>query len=136
MIFNNLDIIHVCLHKKGLCKDVILIVLDFFCTYINDNNIHSAVQLYEFDQTNAIFKYGRIEYWKTNKVTNMSKLFKNSNINSNINLWDVSNVTNMNEMFWGAMLFNQPLDKWNVSNVQDMSSMFFCAKSFNQPLNN
>ena len=135
MISNCVDAIFICLFKKHLCIDVIYIILNFFCVSISDDNIHNAVQLYKSDQINAILKYGLIEYWKTNNVTNMSKLFKHSNINFSINLWNVSNVQNMNEMFACAESFNQPLNKWNVSNVTDMNSMFYSAKSFNQSLN-
>ena len=46
MISNNLDTVFACLLKKGLCTNVVLIVLDFFCTCIDDTNIHDAVLLY------------------------------------------------------------------------------------------
>ena len=49
MISNNVDTVFICLLKKHLCIDVIFIILDFFCTNINNNNIHNAVKLYEFD---------------------------------------------------------------------------------------
>ena len=55
--------------------------------------------------------------------------------NQPIDHWDVSNVEEMGSMFAGASSFNQPLENWDVSNVKDMGSMFAGASSFNQPLN-
>ena len=69
--------------------------LNFFCTNIDDDNIY-----------NAVSRCGLVEYWKTDKVTNMSKLFEWSYDNFNVNLWNVSNVTNMSYMFAFAELFN------------------------------
>jgi surface protein len=40
----------------------------------------------------------------------------------------------MYAMFYGASLFNQPLDNWAVSNVTSMGSMFQDAISFDQDL--
>jgi surface protein len=40
----------------------------------------------------------------------------------------------MSGMFYGAVLFNQPLGQWDVSNVRDMSGMFQGTTAFNQPL--
>ncbi len=44
--------------------------------------------------------------------------------------WDVQKVTKMNAMFQYAHMFNQPLNNWDVSNVTDMN----CARMFNLPL--
>ena len=37
-------------------------------------------------------------------------------------------------MFFGCVMFNQPLDQWNVSNVQNMTEMFHSCLTFNQDL--
>jgi surface protein len=68
-------------------------------------------------------------------VTNMSGMFYGASIfNQPLNSWNTSNVTNMSAMFSAASIFNRPLDSWNTSNVTDMSSMFLVASIFNQPL--
>ena len=59
----------------------------------------------------------------TSKITNMDKLFYNSQFNGDISKWDVSNVTSMRQMFASAD-FNGDLSKWDVSNVTDMYGMF------------
>ncbi|MFC2604387.1 MAG: BspA family leucine-rich repeat surface protein, partial [Bacteroidota bacterium] len=58
------------------------------------------------------------------------------NANGSISNWNTVNITDMNAMFYGATLFNQPLNSWNTANVTNMVNMFAGATSFNQPLNN
>ena len=65
-------------------------------------------------------------------VTNMSRLFYESEFNGDISKWDVSNVTNMSEMFWGSK-FNGDISKWDVSNVTNMKAMF-CVTQFNEDI--
>ena len=135
MMLNNVDTIFLSLMRKNLCKDVIYVILNYFCIGLNNDNIHEAVRDYEYYEYSSILMYGKIEYWKTDKITNMSNLFRYLTLNVYINSWNVSNVTNMNSMFYECCNFNQPLDEWNVSNVENMSFMFYNADSFNQPLN-
>ena len=69
------------------------------------------------------------------QVTDLSDMFYGASLfNQPINHWDVSTITNMSGMFANTV-FNQPLDNWDVSNVTDMSSMFG-GTLFNQPINN
>ena len=70
----------------------------------------------------------------TSEITDMSRLFINSDFNQDISAWDVSSVTNMEAIFANTSKFNQPLNNWNVSNVKNMKYMFNEAKSFNQSL--
>lgn len=48
---------------------------------------------------------------------------------------DTSSVTDMSFMFYGASMFNQPLNNWDTSNVTTIYAMFYSASTFNQPLN-
>jgi surface protein len=57
------------------------------------------------------------------KVTNLGKLFYDSDFNGDISKWDVSNVTNMNFMFEKSK-FNGDISNWNTSNVKEMWSLF------------
>ena len=43
-------------------------------------------------------------------------------------------VTDMASMFYGAKVFNQPLNTWNVSSVTDMGFMFNGCTNFSQDL--
>lgn len=74
----------------------------------------------------------------TGQVTDMSFLFRSStaqNVNTNIDIdyWDTSNVTDMTRMF-GDSDFNQYIGSWDVSNVSIMEAMFYYSSVFNQDL--
>ena len=68
--------------------------------------------------------------WDTSSVTNMSRMFANSNFNQDISNWDVSSVTNLDRTFNGAQNFNQDLSSWNTSSVKIMKQTFIKARSF------
>ena len=51
------------------------------------------------------------------KITDFSRLFRNSKFNGDISKWDVSNVTTMSYMFSSCLSFNQDLSGWDVSKV-------------------
>ena len=70
------------------------------------------------------------------QITDMSKLFKETNFNGDISKWNVSNVTNMCCMFYSCQEFNKDISKWDVSNVTDMSYMFYYCEAFNQDVSN
>ena len=98
--------------------------------------IRKAVHFYLNHPRRSIKKYGTIDTWDTQLITDMSELFRTMRtFNQPLNGWDVSNVVNMRGMFCNACAFNQSLDSWNVSNVKDMREMFYGALAFNQPLN-
>ena len=63
----------------------------------------------------------------TSNVTDMSFMFKSSNLTSvgDLGKWNTSNVTNMRYMFYDSQLTSVgDLSQWNTSKVTDMSSMF------------
>ena len=70
----------------------------------------------------------------TTKITDMSKLFSESQFNGDISNWDVSNVTNMIGMFYKSQ-FNGDISKWDVSNVIDCRS-FRTNTSWTLPIPN
>jgi len=92
----------------------------------------------EITDMSGLFKYiDEIETldlsgWDTKTVTNMSRMFYNSDFNHPLDSFDTSNVTDMSEMF-SRSDFNRPLDSFDTSNVTDMSEMFY-ESSFNHPL--
>ena len=67
-------------------------------------------------------------------ITDMSRLFRDTNFNGNVSNWDVSNVTDMSYMFSYCNSFNQDISTWNVSNVTNMRFMFFECESFNKDI--
>ena len=94
-----------------------------------------AVNLWIKYKSGALLKYGKIQWWDTSQVTDMSNLFNgHKQFNAPIGRWNVSQVTNMTHMFYDASSFNQSLSNWNVSQVTNMSGMFVKASSFNQSL--
>ena len=47
---------------------------------------------------------------------------------------DNAHLPDMNRMFYGATVYNQPLDSWVTSSVYYMNQMFHTNDEFNQPL--
>jgi len=95
-------------------------------------NFYRYFDRYNF--TEDIDAVGDITGWDTSCVTNMERMFFDSDFNQDISNWDTSNVTNMAIMFERASEFNQDITGWDTSSVTDMSRMFRLATNFNQDL--
>ena len=99
-----------------------------------NGNTFTVVSREQLDQ--MIDNEEDLSFVVTSKITDMSGLFYEEEVNGDISSWDVSNVTFMNGMFSHAINFNQPIGNWDVSNVINMYGMFLYADSFNQPIGN
>ena len=82
--------------------------------------------------------YGDIIYWRTSRVTNMTKLFYSvynaQYFNEDLSMWNVGAVTDMEGMFGKASSFNRDLSSWNIGAITNMEGMFGKASSFNGDL--
>ena len=86
--------------------------------------------------TSFVDNGGEIGNWQIGTVEFLSRAFKGSAFNENINNWDVSKVKSAIETFQNATLFNQPLNNWNVTSATLLRNMFSGATSFDQDLGN
>jgi len=90
-------------------------------------------------QQGVIGRYGGIQSWCVNQVTNFDYLFSSQRNPAAVGfnerlMWNTSNAITMRSMFWGAQKFNQPLDQWDISRVEDMTAILQGALSFRQDL--
>lgn len=90
-------------------------------------------------QQGVIGRYGGIQRWCVNQVTNFDYLFSSQRNPAAVGfneplMWNTSNAISMKSMFWGAQKFNQPLDQWDISRVEDMTAILQGALSFRQDL--
>ena len=105
---------------------------EFFQSLTNIDIVLAIADYFDAEKkSDTVEKYGKIDYWLTRDVTNMSGLFREKEqFNEDISDWDVSNVTDFNNMFSGAKSFNKSINKWRLSQgVTDMSYMFDGAEN-------
>ena len=107
------------------------------------DNIHYAVSIAK--KNNKWLYYGKqLKEFNVSNVTNMNKLFQNTNFNQTLKGWNVSNVLYAQYMFDGCSNFNQPLHEqikfgkylrnvrgmfgnctsWHPYNVANLKNMF------------
>lgn len=86
--------------------------------FIDTNKITDMSELFINSEFN-----GNISNWDTSHVTDMSFMFYRSKFNNDISNWDTSQVIKMIFMFTQAYC-NHDISKWNVESVKEMDSMF------------
>ena len=100
---------------------------------LNNDTLRRAVIIYlEYPQKIKSL-LGKITFWDTSLVTDMSHMFCNSQTFNQLLNFNTSSVTNNDNMFEEAEAFNQPLN-FDTSSVTNMFCMFCGAEAFNQPL--
>ena len=85
----------------------------------DDNELQKIIKFYSEN-----YSHDSLNWVDVSGITNMTRLFENSNYNGDISKWDVSNVTNMKRMF-SYSHFNDNISMWDVSNVITMCEMFY-----------
>jgi surface protein len=118
----------------GIPLDLVVLINSFLPEIITDDNFKQVIAMWFGNEEQCKQRFGHIKDWVTSRVTNMSGLFYQKNVNEDLSRWDVSHVTEMRSMFRGASQFNRDIGQWNVRNVTDMCFMFSGANRFNQDL--
>ena len=77
---------------------------------------------------------GDISSWNTSCITDMSRMFYDTDFNQDISGWDTSSVTDMSGMFYYDNAFNQDISLWDTSKVTSFANMFNHDNNFNQPI--
>ena len=104
--------------------------------WIDTSNVTNMKKLFWETEFN-----GDISNWDVSNVTDMTAMFCSQKdsfyaFNGDLNNWDVSNVTTMECMFMGACGANPSISKWDVSNVKDMYQMFAWNQKFDGDISN
>ena len=104
--------------------------------WIDTSNVTNMKKLFWETEFN-----GDISQWNVSNVTDMTAMFCSQKdsfyaFNGDLNNWDVSNVTTMENMFMGACGANPSISKWDVSNVKDMYQMFAWNQKFDDDISN
>lgn len=93
--------------------DIYLQIKSLVIYKFKDNNeLKTAVTLWNHNKTNALQLYGDISNWDVSNITDMRRIFCNSKFNDDISYWDVSNVTDMSDMC-GFSSFNCNFSNWD-----------------------
>ena len=114
--------------------DSIIIELPFKPS--TNEELKEAVDLFrnKENMTQNVLKFGKMDTWLTDNITNMYGLFKSfdfDNINDIVSNWNVINVEDMSRLFDNCDTFNQSLNDWKVDNVKLMTGMFCSCINFN-----
>ena len=104
--------------------------------WIDTSNVTNMKRLFWETEFN-----GDISQWNVGNVTDMTAMFCSQKdsvyaFNGDLNNWDISNVTTMECMFMGACGANPRISKWDVSNVKDMYQMFAWNQKFDDDISN
>lgn len=122
--------------SRNELKDIIKKRIDKEGINVDLNDIDTS----EITDMNRLFAdtnfCGNISDWDTSKVTDMSDMFQycQTFIGEGIENWDVSNVVNFSGMFMGCKKFNANVGKWDITSAEDLDYMFYGCEKFNQDL--
>ena len=122
-------------------KEYVVVNRETLISMVSQGMDYSAVCTSLISDMSEVFKNrtisSNISRWDTSIVTNMNSMFESSDlgVNHEMNLWDVSKVVDMSSMFSGSN-FNGYIYAWDTSSVTDMSKMFLSANEFNQSIAN
>lgn len=95
--------------------------------------LENAVISWQFHKSDVLRCYGHISYWDVSKITDMSYLFQEMDIDEDISRWDISNVNNMEGMFYGSTIKKRP--KWDTIYICyiNMHGMYYKAPHIIKP---
>jgi len=128
LILNRLELPLGVIHKTAYYKLKI--------PFRSNQSLKEAINLWINNREECLFRYDHISLWVTDRITEMSNLFRNcEQFNDNIQNWNTKNVINMESMFENCKEFNQDIGNWNISKVKNTNRMFYNCKKFNQNLN-
>jgi hypothetical protein len=118
-------------------------VIETIPKYDNDS-IRVAIQAYNKSGWNTIIeKYGDIQLWNVENVTDMTGLFTElDEFNADLSRWKPINVKSTNTMFSGCTKFNNGTQKgdppnplsWYMPKIETASNMFRKCTNLNVPI--
>jgi len=81
-------------------------------------------------------KTADLNHLDVSQITNLDRLFINTDFQGNISEWNVENVTSAGRAFDGCVNFNSNLSKWKPKKLRFAEYMFVGCESFNSDLTN
>ena len=116
-------------HCSALFLIILLMRVVSALVPLTNENINSAVSLWEEDQADARRMYGDIITWDVSRLTQLNGTFSFSEFNDDLSRWDVSRVTTLDDTFHMAEHFNSDLSRWDISRVTSMENTFYSVLS-------
>ena len=91
----------------------------------------SSVSAFLFESLSELEEIEGTQHLKTDKVTNMSRMFSRTKLKSlDLSSWNVENVVDMNGLFLSSTLLQQvQLANWNTKNVKNMAQVFYYLRA-------
>lgn len=102
--------------------------------YFNTQKIINMSRMFKNFNFESGKEYNGITTWDTSNVRDFSYMFETSSgFNENIHSWNTMSCKNMEGMFKGT-IFNQSIQTWNTTQVKNMNSMFEGCTSYDQSM--